>query len=271
MVSPRILIVEDEPTIGELLREIAEAAGFTPRWVESGIAGVTIARSWRPELCLLDLMLPDADGFEVCREIRGIDASYTPGILMLTGMVTWQDRVRGFDVGTDRFITKPFQVPELIDELTCLLDETHDRRADGLRREISLPLGDKGAWRQQIDSLKLHLGRSSPLANQDIDDIGRDLTQLREQVKSWAEGHGPQQPWHLRCRLFHDRMESELASDVVNPPERKVDSLHELFGLGDSSAPLPLPASIGQKVEFPDHGSVVVLTRYYRAPRSADA
>jgi two-component system response regulator ResD len=113
-----ILIVEDEASIVQLVRLYLEEAGFSVRAVGNGIAGLEAHAKERPDLVILDLMLPGLDGYEVCRRIRATAA--TP-ILMLTARRAEDDRVLGLDLGADDYLTKPFSPRELVSRVRAIL------------------------------------------------------------------------------------------------------------------------------------------------------
>jgi two-component system phosphate regulon response regulator PhoB len=118
----KVLVVEDEPDIRELLTYNFEAAGFTVRATEKGLDGLTEAQTFQPDVILLDLMLPDIPGTEVCRRIRAADRSTPqPAIVMLTAKGDEIDRVVGFELGADDYVVKPFSVRELVLRVNAIM------------------------------------------------------------------------------------------------------------------------------------------------------
>jgi two-component system phosphate regulon response regulator PhoB len=118
----RVLVVEDEPDIRELLTYNFEAAGFIVRSTEKGLDGLAEAAGFAPDIILLDLMLPDIPGTEVCRRIRAADHSAgQPAIVMLTAKGDEIDRVVGFELGADDYVVKPFSVRELLLRVNAIL------------------------------------------------------------------------------------------------------------------------------------------------------
>jgi two-component system, OmpR family, response regulator RegX3 len=107
----RILIVEDEPGLAESVRYALETEGFEVTVADTGLAGLDIARRSGPDLVLLDLMLPEMSGLDVCRQIRS--SSDVP-IIMLTAKDSEADKVSGLELGADDYMTKPFSMRELI-------------------------------------------------------------------------------------------------------------------------------------------------------------
>ena len=114
-----ILIIEDEPHIVMGLRDALEFEGFAVISAGKGKDGVQLARTHNPDAVILDLMLPDINGYAVCEELRRVSA-FVP-IVMLTARSQETDKIRGLDVGADDYVTKPFSVNELIARMRAIL------------------------------------------------------------------------------------------------------------------------------------------------------
>jgi two-component system, OmpR family, response regulator len=121
-VSARLLVVDDEATILELLSGSLRLAGFDVVTAANGAAAVRAAAASRPDLVLLDVMLPDGDGFEALRRIRS-GGSEVP-VIFLTARDEVPDRVKGFAVGGDDYVTKPFSLEELLGRIRAVLKRT---------------------------------------------------------------------------------------------------------------------------------------------------
>src|SRR5215475_10680479 len=118
----KVLVVEDEPDLRELLTYNLEAAGFTVHAADKGLDGLAEAQGFAPDVILLDLMLPDIPGTEVCRRIRAADRTVPqPAIVMLTAKGDEIDRVVGFELGADDYVVKPFSVRELVLRVNAIL------------------------------------------------------------------------------------------------------------------------------------------------------
>jgi len=141
---PRILVVDDEPQIVDLLRSYLRRDGFTVEQAVDGEAALAAFGRLRPDLVILDLMLPKVDGREVCRRIR--EASQTP-IIMLTARDEETDKLLGLELGADDYITKPFSPRELLARIKAVL-----RRCEGPLAPASITAGDL-----QIDAAAMTL------------------------------------------------------------------------------------------------------------------
>src|SRR5262245_38574994 len=117
-----ILVIEDEPNIVLGLKDALEFEGFRVLTADAGRLGVELAQREKPQAILLDLMLPDINGYQVCQEIRERDP-FVP-ILMLTAKSQEADKIRGLDAGADDYVTKPFSVGELVARLRALFRRT---------------------------------------------------------------------------------------------------------------------------------------------------
>jgi len=116
--GPQLLLVEDEESIGSLVRAYLEQSGYRVAWVRSGEEALSNLDELAPRLVILDIGLPGADGFDVCREIR--TRSAVP-ILMLTARDEEADRVAGLEVGADDYVSKPFSPRELAARVKAVL------------------------------------------------------------------------------------------------------------------------------------------------------
>lgn len=115
----KILIIEDEPNIRELVKYNLEANGYEAVEAEDGNIGMTKIYTEKPDLVLLDIMLPKKDGYEICREMRS-EGNNTP-IIMLTAKTEEVDKVLGLEFGADDYIPKPFGVRELMARIKAVL------------------------------------------------------------------------------------------------------------------------------------------------------
>lgn len=121
LVADKILLVEDEARLARTVRLYLEQAGYEVAAVEDGALAMPAFRRERPNLVILDLMLPNVDGWEICRQIR--QASATP-IIMLTARTEEADRIVGLELGADDYITKPFSPREVVARVRAVLRRT---------------------------------------------------------------------------------------------------------------------------------------------------
>ena len=119
----RILIVEDEETLARYLKRHLESQGFEVHTETHGAKALLYAAEYRPDLAILDLMLPDMSGYDVCRELRRLYRPWKIPILMLTAMAEPIDKARGFGSGSDAYLTKPCDREEVSRAVVALLED----------------------------------------------------------------------------------------------------------------------------------------------------
>ncbi|MCP2363948.1 two-component system OmpR family response regulator [Nonomuraea thailandensis] len=121
-MESRLLIVEDDPNILELLAASLRFAGFDVTTAKSGLDAVAAVQRHRPDLVVLDVMLPDLDGFEIVRRLRG-GGLHTP-VVFLTARDETEDKIRGLTLGGDDYVTKPFSLEEVVARIHAVLRRT---------------------------------------------------------------------------------------------------------------------------------------------------
>lgn len=188
--AKRILIIEDEPDIVRGLVDALAFEGYRAEAAATGSEGLSKARAAAPDCVILDLMLPDENGYRVCEELRELDPAVP--IIVLTAKTQEADKVRGFEVGADDYVTKPFSVAELIARIGA-----------SLRRKERLAGGDDGfpIGRWRVDPRRRELvagGARKPLTHYELEVLrllrerGGDPVSREELLeKIWGEEAAP--------------------------------------------------------------------------------
>ena len=145
----RILIVEDEARLASILADYLHAAGFASHWLGEGRGVASWVRAERPDLILLDLMLPGRDGMEICKDIRTFS---TVPIIMVTARIEEIDRLLGLELGADDYICKPFSPREVVARVKAVL-----RRTSGQTQPDQGLLLDPPTMRATLDGRNLDL------------------------------------------------------------------------------------------------------------------
>ena len=149
-----VLVVEDDKNIAELLQMYLEKEGYAVTVANDGGAGLSKFRSIKPDLVLLDVMMPVMDGWAVCRAIR--TESQTP-IIMLTAKGETDDKVTGLRTGADNYITKPFEMREVLARIEAVLRRTSDKTTETKSRRLSFDklTIDMDAFELTVDGKKI--------------------------------------------------------------------------------------------------------------------
>jgi two-component system alkaline phosphatase synthesis response regulator PhoP len=136
----RVLLVEDEQDVAELIRYNLTKEGYEVVLCGNGNEALRLARENRPDVILLDIMVPQLNGWEVCRRIKKDPELATIPVIMVSGRVEEGDKVLGFEVGADDYVTKPFSPRELIARVRAVL--RRGRQADAKEKKAGLKVGD---------------------------------------------------------------------------------------------------------------------------------
>ena len=202
----RLLLVEDDPALGEGIRVALKPEGYTVDWVQDGRSALHALTHERFDLAILDLGLPDMDGLDVLRRLR--ERQQAVPVLVLTARDATSDRIKGLDAGADDYLIKPFEVGELTARLRALLRRSFGRpqpvlehggvRLDPVSQEVSCR--GEVVTLQRKEFLLLHQLMSQP---------GRVLTRdrLEEVLYGWSESAAESNALevhihHLRRKLY---------------------------------------------------------------------
>lgn len=210
----RILVVDDEPEYVWIIQTNLEARGYEVITASDGIPAVELAAGEKPDLILLDVKMPDLDGYQACRQIRQF--SSVP-IIMLTAKAEYDDKVRGLDVGADDYVTKPFNIEELLARVRAAL-----RRAELMIRPIEEQIFQAGnlqvdftKQRVFFDDEEIHLTATEyRLLNELVQQAGRIVAPDHLLEKVWGPGYEAE---HRMLRQVVYRLRQKIEADTKNP------------------------------------------------------
>src|SRR5215468_7021927 len=156
MTMTRVLVVEDEQALADLLKYNLEKEGYRVSMAHDGEEAMVVADEVKPDLVLLDWMLPKAAGIEVCRQLRARHETRNTPIVMLTARDEETDRIRGLDTGADDYVTKPFSMVELLARLRAVMRRIRPGLADDKLRAGDIIM-DRVAHRVRREGKEIHL------------------------------------------------------------------------------------------------------------------
>ncbi|MCU1678927.1 MAG: response regulator receiver protein [Frankiales bacterium] len=209
-VKGRVLVVDDDAALAEMLGIVLRSEGFEPAFVADGDSAMDVFRSFKPDLVLLDIMLPGADGMEVCRRIRA--ESGVP-IVMLTAKTDTIDVVVGLESGADDYILKPFKPKELVARVRARLRSTNEPSPDVLTiGDVSIDLSGHGVTRAG-EALSL-----TPLEFDLLVALARKPRQVFSREKLLEEVWGYRHAGDTRLVNVHvQRLRSKIERDPERP------------------------------------------------------
>lgn len=207
----KILIVEDEENIRQLVRYNLEKEGFQVIEAADGLQGQKMAKTEKPDLVLLDLMLPEMDGLEVCRTLKGAAGTSALPIIMLTAKSEEIDKVIGLELGADDYMTKPFSPRELVARVKAVLRRS--QKETTLPGELSV-----GRLRFNFSRYEVHMGsvkleltpKEYELLKMLATNLGKVFTREQLLEKVWGyEYFGDTRTVDVHVRHLRAKMESD--------------------------------------------------------------
>ena len=220
-MSARVLVVDDDATVAEVVVDYLRHAGLEPRHAADGAAALALAEEWRPDLVVLDLMLPGIGGLEVCRRLRDARGQQTPlPVIMLTALGGETDRVLGLETGADDYVTKPFSPRELALRVQAVLRRASAPEAGPAAAQQPLRSGsialDVAARRARRDDRELPLTvREFDLLAFFMSHPGQAFTRAELMKRVWGWSFGDQSTVTVHVRRVRDKVEAEPASPLL--------------------------------------------------------
>ena len=217
-MDARILIVEDDLTVAEVVVDYLRHAGLEPRHAVDGHIALEMAATWPPDMVILDLMLPGVSGLEVCRRLReGHDAQVPLPVIMLTALGEESDRVLGLESGADDYVTKPFSPRELTLRVQAVLRRARAAGAAPAVTPRPVRSGrlevDVAARRARRDGRELDLTvREFDLLAFLVSHPGRAFTRAELLEHVWGWSVGDLSTITVYVRRLRDKVEREPAS-----------------------------------------------------------
>ena len=215
MPPARVLVVDDDPTVAEVVRTYLANAGFQVEWAEDGVRALDVAERTRPDLVVLDIMLPGLSGLEVCERLRSTQPDVA--VVMLTALGEESDRVLGLETGADDYLVKPFSARELVLRVQSVLRRTSAAPvADHVPRRLT-----GGLVEVDVDGRSVTRdGRPVPLTSREFALLVHLMThpgvafsrqRLMQEVWGWEFGDTSTVTVHVR------RLRSKLEADPAVP------------------------------------------------------
>jgi DNA-binding response OmpR family regulator len=213
-----ILLIEDDPAVANSLIDGLEEANFQVVWKMNGQDGIMFARDHDPHLIILDVRLPDANGFDVCRRIRQLNLRQP--ILMLTARREEVDKVLGLEMGADDYVTKPFSLRELLSRIRALLRRAYGELAASggnqlYAADLRIDLDQGAVWRgdERIDLTPIELRLLTFLARHPGQALSRG--QILDAVWGSAAGIDSERTVNVHIRRLREKVELEPSKPAL--------------------------------------------------------
>lgn len=203
----KALIVEDDRAQADTVAQLIRLREFEPILAETGQDAINLALREQPDVVLLDLMLPDVDGFEVCRRLRTEAKTRTVPVVMVTALGDDTNRRRGFRVGANAYVPKPYGAQQLFDAITDALSWRRALDSQRVQGEIHVELNSEPIFLQDVNEFLTSLCRETPLTTEQIMQLRQAIMEMGQNAIEWGNKYRVDELVHITYRVFDDRIE----------------------------------------------------------------
>ncbi|MHB1556704.1 MAG: response regulator [Isosphaeraceae bacterium] len=271
------LIVEDHPEQADLVARILGMRDYQPILAEDGETGLKLAREQHPDVILLDLMLPDVNGFDVCRRLRTDPATRLIPVVMLTALNDVQHRVHGFRVGANAYVTKPFDINDLFDAISAARAWRTSMEQRSLQGEIHVELNSEITLLKDLNDFLMVVCQSTPLAQEQVVQIRQAVMEMAHNAIEWGNRHQSDRLVTITYRIHEDCLEIVVQDQgpgfdrnqlphaaVPDDPFSHLD-VREKLGLRAGGFGLLICQGMVDEMSYNDTGNQVTLIKRFPA------
>jgi len=232
---PTALIVEDEPEANKLLSLLVQLRGYQTQSALDGAEALDHLRKQTFDVIFLDLMLPDIDGYDICRALKSSEKTSQIPVIIVTARVTAENRMQSFRAGADDFIPKPYLPDEIYEALENAQTWKARPESSGISGEVSLDGRDEAETLRSLARLRNALVARSGLPPHTIEEISFAIRNIWASAREWADRGAPDRTATLRYALTETRLHltvADAAAWLESHPELEGDPPRALVKRG---------------------------------------
>lgn len=271
------LIVEDHPEQADLVSRILSLRAYRPIIAEDGEAGLRLAREEHPDVMLLDLMLPDINGFDVCRRLRTDPETRLIPVVMLTALNDVQHRVHGFRVGANAYVTKPYGIDDLFEAIAAARAWRVSMEQRELQGEIHVELNSEITLLKDLNDFLMLVCQSTPMQQDQVIQIRQAVMEMAHNAIEWGNRHQSDRLVRITYRIHEDHLEIVIQDQgtgfdrdrlphaaVPDDPFSHLD-VREKLGLRAGGFGLLICQGMVDEMRYNDAGNEVTLIKRFPA------
>ncbi len=275
-----VLIVDDERDTNDLLAELVQARGFHPIQIFEGAQVLDAVRRHRPELVLLDLMMPDLDGFAVCEQLKKNRETNLVPILMVTALNDTNHRTQGVRVGANGYLTKPFTPEQLYNAIDRALEWRLEHQTHGTQGEINFDIRGEQGYLQEVNDLLSDLFAHTPLTERQVKELRQAVMEMGNNAIEWGHRKNADLPLRITYRIDPEAVTLVIKDqgpgfDPQDVPHaaREDDPIGHLdirteLGIREGGFGIMLARGLVDEFRYNDKGNEVTLVKRFEAPRA---
>jgi DNA-binding response OmpR family regulator len=201
------LIIEDDRDQAEVAAQLLRMRNLRPLIAPTGTEGLELAQTHPLAVILLDLMLPDIHGIEICRRLRSRPETRMVPIIMLTALGGGENRLRGFWVGATSYVTKPYSAQELFDALAAAHAWKDDLHREQVQGEIQVELNSESTFLKEVNTFLEDQFSATPLSTEQVQQMRQAVLEMGQNAIEWGNKSHVEKLVRIRYRVYGDRIE----------------------------------------------------------------
>ncbi len=270
---PTALIVEDDPDQAEMAARLLRYRNFDSDIAGTGGAGLSMARALKPDVILLDLMLPDTTGFDVCRGLRADRETMLTPVVMLTALGDDLNRSKGYRVGANAYVTKPYGAEDRA---------WRARMEQGqIKGEIHVQLNSESSFLQEVNDFLMSVTMAIPFTHEQMLALRQALLEMGQNAIEWGNRHRSEQLVDITYRIHEDRVEIVIRDQGSGFDRAKLAhaasaqdpiahmEIREKLGLREGGFGLLITDGMVDEMRYNESGNEVTLIKRFQAPGTA--
>jgi DNA-binding response OmpR family regulator len=275
-----VLIIEDDMEHAQEAAAMIRRLGWRCQVNKTGASGLDAAGRSRPDLVLLDMDLYDVDGFEVCRKLRADPRTSTIPVIMVTSLDDSGYRRRGFRVGANGYLTKPYAVEELAGVVRAARSWRDGLEQRRVRHEVALELDSHTAYLLDVDNFFAELCRQTPLSHEQVIHLRQAFLEIGQNAIEWGNQMRPDKAVRVLFRAYQDRVEVVVRDEGAgfdpehlphaassDDPLAHID-VRERLGLREGGFGLLIARGLVDELRQSERGNVITLIKRFDSPTS---
>jgi len=271
----KALIVEDDKDQAELAAQLVKLRNFQPIVAGDGETGYRMDVQHAPDVVLLDLMLPDVSGFEICRRLRSDRATLLTPIVMLTALNDAENRTLGFRVGANAYLTKPYGADDLFQAIAQARAWKDHIQREHMQGEIHVEINSETTFLQEVNDFLTSLLVSTPLSEMQVMQLRQSIMEMGQNAIEWGNRHRVEELVKITYRIFADRIEVVIRDqgpgfDRDNLPHvARADDpvghldVREKLGLREGGFGMMISQGMVDELRYNDPGNEVTLIKRF--------
>jgi DNA-binding response OmpR family regulator len=272
-----VLIVDDERDTNDLLAELVTARGFQPIQLFEGKDVISVVQREKPDLILMDLMLPDVDGFELCERLKKDRQTNLIPVLMVTALNDTNHRTHGVRVGANGYLSKPFTPAQLYQSMDHALQWRKEHTSKGVEGEIRFDVRGEITYLQQVNDLLTDLYAHTRLTERQIKDLRQAVMEMGGNAIEWGHRKNADLPLQITYRIGPDAVTLVIRDQGpgFNPKElphaaHDEDPIAHLevrseLGLREGGFGIMLARGLVDEFSYNETGNEVTLVKHFEA------